>query len=205
MISNQQSVNAEEFIKASRHEKGVALIILITVLSFMMVIGLMLVTFTSSGSSISGNLRNQKEAFNAAEAGFDSTWTSIEDSFGEDLWVSFDNHYLTEPYGIDIPYSTHYFRKMTDQEILGYLDTDGDGNADVPNVLFFRQPYITDEGGDLDLRYTFTAFLIDDEAGGGPPDAGDAILVCIGTAGRGNRMTTTRLEVELAIELSGST
>jgi len=204
MISYQQSPVSGEAIKASPHEKGVALIILVTVLSFMMVVGLMLVTFTSSGSSISGNLRNQKEAFNAAEAGFDTTWMSIEDSFGEDLWVSFDDHYLVEPYGIDIPISTQYFRRKTDQEILDYLDTDADGNADVANVLFFRQPYITDTNGDLDLRYTFTAFLIDDEAGGGPPDAGDAILVCIGTAGQGKRMTTTRLEIELAIELSGS-
>jgi hypothetical protein len=49
-----------------------------------------------------------------------------------------------------------------------------------------------------------TCFLIDDEAAGGLPDASDVLLVCIGTAGTGNTMSTTRLEIELVIELAGT-
>jgi hypothetical protein len=47
-------------------------------------------------------------------------------------------------------------------------------------------------------------FLIDDEAGGGVADATDAILVCIGTVELGNTITTTRLEIELVLERSGT-
>ena len=84
------------------------------------------------------------------------------------------------------------------------MDPDGDGSPDVSNLLFFKQPFVRDESGEYDLRYTYTAFLIDDEAVAGSPDAGDVILVCIGTSGTGSTMSTSRLEIELAVEVSGT-
>jgi hypothetical protein len=58
--------------------------------------------------------------------------------------------------------------------------------------------------GVLDTRYTYTAFLIDDEAAGGAPEPGDALLVCIGSFTFGSAVITSRLEIELAVELPGA-
>jgi hypothetical protein len=186
------------------HERGVALIIVILVMSFLLIIGLVLVTVTTTGTRVAGNVRAQQLAFNAAEAGFDATWKSIQNSFLNDLWSTFDGHYMSEPIGVDDPMSDVYFRKLTDLEILNYIDANGDGIADVGNVIFCRERYVLDTSGNLDPRYTYTCFLIDDEAAGGLPDASDVLLVCIGTAGTGNTMSTTRLEIELVIELAGT-
>lgn len=185
------------------HERGVALIVIILIMTFLLVIGLVLVTVTSTGTRVAGNIRTQQLAFNAAEAGFDASWRAINDSFSAELWTTFDGHYVNEPVGFDDPMSDVYFRKLTDQQILDYIDPNEDGIADVNNVLFCRQQYVTDAVGVLDPRYTYTCFLIDDEAAGGIPDAADVLLVCIGTAGIGDTMTTSRIEVELAVELSG--
>jgi hypothetical protein len=185
-------------------EKGVGLIIVIMLLAFMLGTGMVLMTVTSSGSKVAGNLRSHQEAFNAAEAGFDAAWIALDDAFGSAQWTSFDGHYLFEPTGIDQPQMDNYFRKLTDVEILNIIDSDGDGAADVSNVLFCKQPFVKNESGEYDLRYTYTAFLIDDEAVAGTPDAGDAILVCIGTAGTGSTMSTSRLEIELAVEVPGA-
>jgi len=185
------------------HERGVALIIVILILTFLLVIGLVLVTVTSTGTRVSGNIRTQQMAFNAAEAGFDATWRAVNDSLSSEIWSTFDGHYVNEPVGFDDPMSNVYFRKLTDQQILNYIDSNEDGIAEVNNVLFCRQQYVTDAVGVLDPRYTYTCFLIDDEAMGGTPDASDVLLVCIGTAGTGDTTTTSRIEVELAIELSG--
>jgi hypothetical protein len=165
---------------------------------------MVLMTVTSSGSKVAGNIRSHQEAFNSAEAGFDAAWKALDGAFSDTEWISFDGHYLIEPAGIDIPQSDYYFRKLTDEEILNFLDPDGDGSPDVSNLLFFKQPFVRDESGEYDLRYTYTAFLIDDEAVAGSPDAGDVILVCIGTAGVGSTMSTSRLEIELAVEVSGT-
>jgi hypothetical protein len=67
-------------------------------------------------------------------------------------------------------------------------------------MIFYKVPYVTTSSGILDVRYTYTAFLIDDEAGGGDPDPFDAILVCIGTVQTGDVMTTARLEIELGVQ-----
>jgi len=185
-------------------EKGVGLIIVIMLLAFMLGTGMLLMTITSTGSKVAGNIRSHQEAFNSAEAGFNAAWTALDNAFGDGEWTSFDGHYLIEPAGIDIPQDPHYFRKLTDKEILNYIDSDGDGSPDLGNVLFCKQPFVRDENGDYVLTYTYTAFLIDDEAVAGAPDAGDAILVCIGTAGTGSTMSTSRLEIELAIKVPGS-
>jgi len=86
---------------------------------------------------------------------------------------------------------------------LDLIDPDGDGTPDVSTVIFFREPYI-DKGGSPDPRYTYTVFLIDDEAGGSTPDPGDALLVCIGCVGIDTNMTTSRLEIELVIQVPGT-
>ncbi len=185
-------------------EKGVGLIIVIMLLAFMLGTGMVLMTVTSSGSKVAGNIRSHQEAFNSAEAGFDAAWSALNDAFGSAQWISFDGHYLIEPAGIDDPQSEYYFRKLTDEEILNFIDSDGDGSPDVSHVLFCRQPFLRDENGEFDLRYTYTVFLIDDEAVAGTPDAGDAIMVCIGTAGTGSTMSTSRIEIELAIGVSGT-
>jgi hypothetical protein len=183
-----------------RQERGSGLIIVIVVMTFLVTIGVGLVTITGIGSRVAGNVRAQQEAFNAAEAGFDLAWIAVEDSFLNKSWLNFDGHYLTEPAGIDLPQDANYFRKMTDLEILNLLDQDGDGNPDYTNVIFFKVEFIPAYGGGTDPRYTYTAFLIDDEAIGGTPDPDDALLICIGTAGTGPKMSTSRLEVVLGIE-----
>jgi len=184
---------------ASKHEKGMALIIVVIVLAFLQVIGLVLLQVTGTGPKIAGNIRTQQQAYNAAEAGFDVAWTNIEEYFGLGEWAHFDGHYVVEPSGIDNPQSYNYFRKLTDIELLNLIDSDWDGIADLENVIFCRQTYVQTEGSPDD-RYRYTAFLIDDEAGGGTPDPTDAILVCIGSVELGNTITTTRLEIELVIE-----
>jgi len=188
----------------SNKEKGVGLIIVIMLLAFVLGTGMLLMTITSSGSKVAGNIRSHQEAFNAAEAGFNAAWIALDDALGNAEWTSFDGHYLIEPTGIDNPQDPSYFRKLTDEEILNIIDSDGDGSPDVANILFCRQPFVKNESGEYDFRYTYTAFLIDDEAVAGTPDAGDAILVCIGTAGTGSTMTTSRLEIELAVEVPGT-
>ncbi len=181
-------------------QEGSGLIVVILVMAFLVAIGIGLITITSTGSRVAGNIRSQHEAFNAAEAGFDAAWIAVENAFTDGSWASFDGHYLTEPTGIDLPLDDQYFRKLTDQELLDLLDQDGNGSPDYGNVLFFKQEYIPAQGGGTDPRYTYTAFLIDDEAGSGIPDASDALLVCVGTAGTGRNMSTSRLEIVLAVE-----
>jgi hypothetical protein len=181
-------------------QKGSGLIIVILVMAFLVATGVGLITVTSIGSRVTGNVRAQQEAFNAAEAGFDTAWIAVEDFFLNHTWTSFDGRYLKEPAGIDIPLDVNYYRYMTDQELLNALDQDGDGNPESSNVIFFKMEFIPTSGGGTDPRYTYTAFLIDDEAAGGMPDHGDALLICIGTAGIGPRMSTSRLEIVLAVE-----
>lgn len=186
--------------KEAAKQKGSGLIVVILVMTFLVTVGVSLITVTSIGSRVTGNVRAQQEAFNAAEAGFDVAWIAVEDFFLNHAWTSFDGRYLTEPAGIDIPLDVNYFRYLTDQELLNVLDQDGDGNPDYSNVIFFKVEYISTAAGGTDPRYTYTAFLIDDEAAGGMSNHGDALLICIGTAGTGPRMSTSRLEILLAVE-----
>lgn len=185
-------------------ERGFGILIVVIIMAFMMTLGIAMLTITSTGSKIAGNLRTQEQAFNAAEAGFDSAWSHIEQLFSGEAWASFSGHYLTEPTGIDLPSSTYYFRRLTDQEIFALIDTNGDGTPDVNNVLFFRQAFIPASGGGLDTNITYTVFLIDDEAGGGTPDSSDTLMVCIGVVGTGAQTTTARIEVELANDSGGT-
>lgn len=183
-------------------EKGSGLIVVILVMSFLVTVGIAVITVTSVGSRVAGNLRAQHQAFNAAEAGFDAAWIAIEDSFFVETWTSFDGHYLVDPTGIDLPLDVNYFRKLTDLELFTLLDSNDDGTPDYSNIIFFKQEFIPAQGGGTDPRYTYTAFLIDDERGGGVSDPSDVLLICIGTAGTGPTMSTSRLEVVLAVELN---
>ena len=198
-------MNTFRFLKKQRDpgpEKGSGLIVVILVMAFLVTVGIAVITVTGVGSRVAGNIRSQHNAFNAAEAGFDAAWIAIEDSFLEEAWTSFDGHYLVDPNGIDIPLDVNYFRKLTDLELLNLLDSNDDGTPDYSNIIFFKQEFIPAQGGGTDPRYTYTTFLIDDERGGGTSDPGDALLVCIGTAGTGTTMTTSRIEVVLAVELN---
>lgn len=205
MKEEKSSSIINEQLPMINRERGVVLIVLILVLTFLLTIGLVLLTVTATGTKVAGNIRTQEQAFNAAEAGFDASWMAIEDFFTNDAWTSFDGHYLKEPYGLDLPITQYYFRKLTDLELLNLLDADGNGTCDYNNVIFFQQPYHQNEEGSLDPRYLYTAFLIDDEAAGGSADPGDALLVCIGCVKVGSNVTTSRLEIGLAIQLPGTT
>lgn len=183
----------------SGREKGAGLIVVILVMAFLVTVGIALITVTGTGSRVAGNVRAQQEAFNAAEAGFDAAWIAVEDFFLEEAWTTFEGNTLVDPTGIDLPLDDDYFRKLTDQQVLDLLDANGDGTPDYDNIIFFKQEYIPLSGGGTDPRYTYTVFLIDDEAGG-ITDPLDALLVCIGTAGTGSSMSTSRIEAVLAVE-----
>jgi len=180
----------------TRNDRGVTLIILIIVIAFLLGVGILVLYITGTGPEVAGNLRLQEQAFNAAEAGFDNAWTYIEGSLVGAGWTNFDGHYITTPAGISDPEETNpdYFRRLTDEEILAAI------NPSDPNMIFYKVPYVLTTSGTLDARFAYTAFLIDDEAGGGDPDPFDALLVCIGTVQTGDIITTSRLEIELAMQ-----
>ncbi len=178
--------------------QGFTLIVVILVLAFLLSVGVALLSVTGTGPRLADNVRMQEQALNAAEAGFDSAWHNLGFAFESGEFSNFDGLYLKDPTGIDLPDSENYFRKMTDLEMLSLLDQDGDGTADYPGVLFFKQTYLPVGGESAQLRYT--VFLIDDEAAGGPLDHSDVLLVCIGTSGTGSRTTTSRLEVLIGVE-----
>jgi len=180
--------------QTSGKERGVTLIIVIIVIAFLLAVGVLVLYITGTGPVVAGNLRLQEQAFNAAEAGFDNAWAQIEGSFVAAGWTNFDGHYVTLPTGVNDPLDVNYFRKLTDEELLAAITVSD------PNIIFYKIPFVLTPSGTQDRRYSYTAFLIDDEAGGGDPDPFDALLVCIGTVQTGNSMTTSRLEIGLAIE-----
>lgn len=196
----------------SRPSSGSGLIVVILVLAFMLTVGVAVLTISSTGPKVSATMRYQEEAFNAAEAGFNAARTAIEESFGSRIWTSFSEHYLTQPAGIDIPFINNdlnnpnpvYFRRLTDEQILELLNPDQDEMADVPaeQLVFFEQPFVY-SNGQLDRRYRYTVFLIDDEAGTGmASDPKDVLMVCIGVVRSGQDirdriLATCRLEIEL--------
>ncbi len=195
--------------KGRKRERGAGLFIVILVAAGMAALGLSLLTLTSMGPKMAGSLRAQEEAFNAAEAGFDAARAVIEDHFAVGDWADFSGRTLTVPTGIDIPFvagvpTANYFRRLTDEAILRLFDAGGDGTPDVAPLVAFRQTFARDGAGATDARLVYTAFLINDEAGGGPPDAGDALLVVIGEVRQGSRtIASTRLEIGLSYQAQG--
>ena len=185
--------------------KGAGLIVVMMIMSFLLAVGVVLLTITGTGPRISGNIRQYQEAFNAAEAGFDDSWISIEDRFSNGVWLSFDGQYLNSPLGIDQPDQPNYFRRQSDEQLLALIDPEEDGTSNLANVLFCNQRFVRMGGGVLDPRCTYTAFLIDDEVGSGTTDPRDSMLVLIGCIRTGNTIiSTARLEVVLTIQQPGT-
>ncbi len=176
--------------------KGIGLIIVIMILAFLLSVGMVLITTTSTGTQVAANIRWQQEAFNAAEAGFDAAWLLIDEHFAENMWTSFEGHLLQEPAGIDDPLEPNYFRRLSNEQV---LDAIGDFQAGIPNfeqIVFYRHDYRP--------GLSYTVFLIDDEGLGEIPDPSDALLVCIGVAQSGDQLTTSRIEVALAADIPGN-
>jgi Tfp pilus assembly protein PilX len=180
------------------HERGVGLIIVIIVTAFLLVVGLMLAMITGVGTSVASNIRLQEQAFNAAEAGFNAAWIQVEENLMAAGWTDFDGHCLDTPSNIANPGEPEYFRKQTDEELLNALTAATNG------VIFYKQTYVPAQGGGFDQRYSYTVFLVEDDGGGMNPDPSDALLICIGTVQAGNRITTARLEVDLAMQNAGT-
>jgi hypothetical protein len=182
-------------------ENGSGLIVVILVVALLAGIGIPLLTLTSVGPKISGSLRFHEEAFNAAEAGVEGARILLENLLSNKTWTSFAGHYLIQPTGIGTPIvsgapNPAYFQRKTDGEILLSFDSDGDGTANVANLLAFRNTYAVDEKGAIDRRLEYTAFLIDDEAGAGTSNPTDALLVVIGAVRSGTKLLdSVRIEV----------
>jgi hypothetical protein len=197
------------YARARNRERGSGLFIVILIAAGMAALGITLLSLTSMGPKISGGLRTQEEAFNAAEAGFNAARVAIDDLFGAGTWTSFAGHYLTQPNNVDDPFlsgvsNPNYFRRLTDEQLLLAFDPGKDGTPDYSPFVFFQQTFAKDETGATDLRLTYTAFLIDDEAGGGTADPSDALLVVIGVVRAGTRiLSTCRLEIVLAYQQGG--
>ncbi|MDD8019910.1 MAG: pilus assembly PilX N-terminal domain-containing protein [Acidobacteriota bacterium] len=191
---------------------GSGMIVVILVLAFMLTVGLAVLTVTSSGPKVSASMRYQEEAFNAAEAGFDAARIFISN----EGWTDFGDHYLkglTE-HGIDVPLiggdlntpNPGYFRRLTDEQILTLIDANHDGVPDsVPQdqLIFFEEPFVYNQSGNLNQRYRYTVFIIDDEAGfEAASNPADTLMVCIGVVRSGPNVTdrilgTCRLEIEI--------
>ena len=185
-------------MKTRTSERGVGLIIVIIITSFLLVVGLLLAMITGLGTSVASNVRLQEQAFNAAEAGFNAGWTQVEENFIAAGWTNFDGHCLDTPANVAEPGEPEYFRKTTDEEFLNTLTASTNG------VVFYRETYAPAQGGGLDQRYSYTVFLVEDDGGGMNPDPTDVLMICIGTVQSGGNLTTARIEVGLAMQSSGT-
>lgn len=192
-------------------KRGISLIIVIMVMAFLFSVGLLLLSITGTGPRIAGNVRFYQEAFNAAEAGFDASWALLNELFISGDWPSFANHYIEGAEDLQTPSfggecnstnnNPYYYRSLTDEEILKELDNDNDGKPNYNNLLFFNYPWLEAGQGRSDLEYSYTCFLINDEAGGTVEDPSDARLVCIGVVKAKNKiLATSRIEVLIAFE-----
>lgn len=194
-------------MRERRAERGSTLVIVLLICALLAGIGIPLLTLTNMSPKISGGMRFHEQAFNAAEAGAEAARLYIEEMMDQGYWEDFTGHYVTNPTGIDQPLdaldapNAMYFRRLSDGELLHWLDQDGDGAPDVSHILYFHQTFATDAQGALDPRFVFTAFLINDEAGAAAADPMDAILVVIGCVRVGARIAdSVRLELELVFE-----
>ncbi|MBN2198589.1 MAG: hypothetical protein JW747_01935 [Candidatus Aminicenantes bacterium] len=185
--------------EARKSRPGFTLIIVILVIAFLLSVGMALLSVTGSGPKLAVNVRSQAQALNAAEAGFDMAWETLETAFTNGEYANFESQYLRDPTGIDLPQAENFFRRQTDLQMLALLDADQDGVADYPGVLFLKETFHP-LGSIRNPLLTYTVFLIDDEAGGGALDNTDVLLVCIGTSGSGPSLTTSRLEVLIGVE-----
>lgn len=195
-------------------KRGISLIIVIMVMAFLFSVGLLLLSITGTGPRIAGNVRFYQEAFNAAEAGFDASWALLNELFisGQDAsgnaWTSFAGHYIEGEKDFHTPFiggndqnpNPYFYQRLTDEEILSEIDKNNDGKPNYNNLLFFNYPWIPGQGRS-NLDYSYTCFLINDEAGGSIEDPKDARLICIGVVRARNKiLATSRIEVLIAFE-----
>jgi hypothetical protein len=179
------------------------------VVAFMLAVGVALLTITGTAPKVAGSVRNQEEAFNTTEAGFDAARIAVESNFFDGTWTNLPDNCLQTPTGIDLPYDANYFRKKTDAELVADPAAGGIPLPTATNgVIFKDQPFIKNATGGDDLTRTYTVFLIDDEADtahGAVPDPSDALMVCIGVVRSGNRiLSTSRLEILIGIQIGGT-
>ena len=177
----------------NKKAKGSGLIVVIMVIAFLLAVGIILLFVTGTGPEVAGNVRLQERCFNAAEAGFDSAWRYLNESYLGGLYTNFSGQYRTtyngqpgldesDPLG---PNYANYFRNLTDQQLVEDIINDP------TNAIFVEQPMPNDP------NFTYTVFLINDEASGISQDDMDCLMVCIG---RGPRNSSARLEIEIEIQ-----
>lgn len=190
-------------------QRGAGLFIVILVVAGLAALGMTLLTLTAMGPKMSGGLRSQEEAFNAAEAGFNAAQALVKSYFSGGTWFNFEGHYLTQPSNIDRPFislavNPNYFRRLSNEDILLALDPGKDGTADYAPLLYFNQTFATNESGATDTRLSYTVFLINDEAAGGVPDPADVLMVVIGVVRSGTQiLASARLEIVLQYTAGG--
>ncbi|MEN6310289.1 MAG: PilX N-terminal domain-containing pilus assembly protein [Acidobacteriota bacterium] len=183
-----------------RPERGSSLIVVIIIMAFMLAVGVAVLTITGVAPKLSGSVRDQEEAFNTAEAGFEAARIAIEQGLLNGTITSLQDNCLKTPTGIDLPLDAAYYRRQSD---IALVETLSEGTT---GVLFKDHPFLKTTSGSDDLTRTYTVFLIDDEAGGATSDATDVLLISIGVIRSGNRiLSTSRLEVLLGLESGGST
>jgi hypothetical protein len=180
-------------------ERGSSLIVVILIMTFMLGVGVAILSITGMAPKVSGSVREQEEAFNTAEAGFETARLAIERSLLDGTWANLQDNCLRTPAGIDLPLDAQYFRRKSDLTLTEVLAEGTTG------VLYKDHPFLKTASGSDDMTRTFTVFLIDDEAGAGVADPTDVMLVCIGVVRSGNRvLATSRLEVLLGLETTGT-
>lgn len=198
----------------TNRERGSGLIIIIMIVAFMLAVGMLLLSVTGTSPKVSDNIRLQGLAFDAAEAGFDAAWASLNDSFMTMSYTSFSGHYHADYAGnpgvLDKPgpITTHpfYFRNLTDAEIYGdCLENAGVYGTTLiwNNIQIDPDPAVADSATDFVASYT--VFLINDE--GAVADDHDCTMVCIGRYGRraatrqdlGPRDVYKRLEIVIEV------
>ena len=181
-------------------ERGSSLIAVILVVAFMLAVGVAVLTITGVSPKVSGSVRDQEEAFNTAEAGFEAARIAIEQGLLNGTITSLQDNCLKTPTGVDLPLDAQYFRRRSDVALVEALSEGTTG------VLFKDHPFIQTASGSDDMTRTYTVFLIDDEAGAAVSDPTDVLLVSIGVIRSGSRiLATSRLEVLLGLENSGTT
>jgi len=180
--------------KQGHPEQGSTLLVVIIIMAFLLSVGVAVLVITGIAPKVSGSVRDQEEAFNTAEAGFEAARVQIENNLLSGTWSSLNGYCLRTPTGIDNPIQTNYFRRQSDTSLVQTL------SAGTSGVLYYNQPFTLTSSGQNDTTRTYTVFLIDQGI------ASDALLVSIGVVWTpsGQILATSRLEVDLGMESSGS-
>ena len=93
-------------------ERGSSLIVVILVMAFMLAVGVAILSITGISPKVAGSVREQEEAFNTAEAGFETARLAIERSLLDGTWSGLQDNCLRTPAVIDLPLDANYFRRQ---------------------------------------------------------------------------------------------